>query len=217
MKLLTYLKLTLTIDMHSSTVAEMFFNVICRPFVVSKYSMTKVPQESHIGQWWGGFIIQKCAANTKTSGKGITDTNRCSIHFGWKSEDWAPDLSLNELTMLKSVLHNLGARMWSSAGHCNPPTIQSTSHHFLGLGNGDEEQMWILSYVSHFAEWKATNLGGIPCTQNSQHRREKVNNCLYLFMWVRLRLNLPAVQGKENGINMYFSTWNVIKNMITTN
>jgi len=50
MKLLTYLKLTLTTDMHSSTIAETLFNVICRPFIVSKYSMTKVPQESHIVQ-----------------------------------------------------------------------------------------------------------------------------------------------------------------------
>jgi hypothetical protein len=63
MELLTYLKLTLTTDMHSSTVAEKHFNVICRPFIVSKYSMTKVPQESHIRWWWGGSIIQKSAAN----------------------------------------------------------------------------------------------------------------------------------------------------------
>jgi hypothetical protein len=55
---------------------------------------------------------------------------------------------------------------------------------FWGVGNGGNEQktVRILSYVSHSAEWKATNLGGIPCTENSHHRREKVNNCLYLFM-----------------------------------
>jgi len=49
--------------MHSSTVAETLFSVICRPFIVSKYSMTKAPQESHIWRWWGGSIIQKSAAN----------------------------------------------------------------------------------------------------------------------------------------------------------
>jgi len=59
MELLTYLKLTLTTDIHSSTVGETLFSVICRPFIVSKYCMTKVAQESHIRWWWGGSIIQK--------------------------------------------------------------------------------------------------------------------------------------------------------------
>lgn len=63
MVLLTYLKLTLTTDIRSSTVAETLLNEICRPFIVSKYSMTKVPHESHIRWWWGGSITQKSAAN----------------------------------------------------------------------------------------------------------------------------------------------------------
>jgi len=67
MELVTYLKLTLTTDTHSSTVAETLFHVICRPFIVSKYSVTKVPQESYIRRWWGGSIMQKSAANKPRS------------------------------------------------------------------------------------------------------------------------------------------------------
>jgi hypothetical protein len=49
----------------------------------------------------------------------------------------------------------------------------------VGKGDNEQKTVSILSCVSQFAEWKATNLGGIPCTENSHHRREKVNNCIY--------------------------------------